>query len=138
MADGATCPFSGTMMVDVTSSTMFPKGTITAEGITFPGLPTFDICCTFNGPFGGEVWRADSSNHPGQTLELDFTTGHTPASLVSFDGGSITGDSAFGPVFPEFFYVDFSGSITPVPEPSSLALLGGGVLVFTQVRRKLR
>ena len=58
--DGATCSFSGTMMVDVTSSAAFPDGTVTAYDITFPGVAPFS-CCSSQGP-SGSGWFANSNN----------------------------------------------------------------------------
>jgi hypothetical protein len=137
-AAGATCRFSGTMMVDVTSSEDFPDGTVTALDISFPGVVPFgDI---MSEPSIGSTWSVISGNGNGP-LSLDFTTTKSPASLVGFDGGSITGNSVEGrePGGPDVtLYVNISGDITPVPEPFSLALLGAGVLTLVQgLRRKL-
>src|SRR5215469_15175261 len=79
------CSFSGTMMVDVTA------GSITTWDITFPGLPTFDNCCTSQRPPFASFWEAISSDNAGDRLILDIRATHTPASLVGFDGGSIAG-----------------------------------------------
>ena len=126
----ALCSFSGTMMVDVTA------GSITTWDIAFPGVPTFDNCCTFQGPFPS-FWEAISSNNASDRLVLDIRATHTPASLVGFDGGSIVGLRVDSPTGRELYFI-LSGSVTPVPEPSSLALLGSGVLGLAQViRRKL-
>src|SRR5262249_44071025 len=88
-APDAFCSFSGTLKVNVTSSSAHPDGTVTAVDITFPGLEPFDICCDFNGPDQENLWGADSLNHKREALVFDFTTMHTPASLVGFGGGTI-------------------------------------------------
>jgi hypothetical protein len=120
-----------------------PDGTVTALDITFPGLSKFDTITGSFLPFDN-VWTLLASNLPptrgNGTLRLAFTTTHTPASLVGFDGGSIATNAEVVITQSEGtpIYRELSGSITPVPEPSSLALLGGGVLVFVQgLRRKL-
>jgi hypothetical protein len=127
------CSFSGTLMVDVTG------GKVTAVDITFPGLPSFARLTT-SGTAAG-LWNIHVFNNvlPRLSLALSFTTIPTRGSLVGFDGGRIT----FGTVGRRFgvilIYKNLSGSITPVPEPSSRALLGPGLLCcvgFGLVRRR--
>ena len=49
---------------------------------------------------------------------LSFTTGHTPASLVGFTGGTITGGEVLEPDTGYPAYEIFNGSITAVgPAP---------------------
>jgi hypothetical protein len=136
-AAGSTCSFAGTMMVDLTSSAAFPDGTVAAYDITFPGLAAFNNCCFDQAGSISFVWIADSFNNARRVLFLNIHTTHIPASLVGFEGGSIAGAVRANPL-GHGLYSDLKGSTTPVPEPSSLALLGGGVLVFVQgLRRKL-
>jgi hypothetical protein len=78
------------------------------------------------------LWEIIAQNSPPpDELTLDFATATNPASLVGFTDGVISG----GGVPP--FYNNLSGSITPVPEPSSLVQLAGGLgwLVFGVARR---
>jgi hypothetical protein len=130
--NGATCPFSGTMMVDVTA------GFVTASDITFPGLAALNTCCVQHGSSNNDLWFTDSTDNVAEVLTLEFTTSHTPASLVGFDGGSITGLGLVTTLFanPITLYTNLSGSITPVPEPGSFALLGAGLLPVVGVIRR--
>jgi hypothetical protein len=127
----AHCAFSGTMTVDVTN------GTLETIHITFPGLSTFDTI-DLSEHYFGSTWsfRAQQGS---DSLRLIFSTAHLPASLVGFDGGSIIGSSTVSGSHGTL-YVSVTGSITPVPEPSSLVLLlGSGLLGLAEMtRRKLQ
>jgi hypothetical protein len=138
-AAGATCGFSGTIAVDVTSSAEFPNGTVTGANITFPGVVRpIRFPGALNGALQGDVWRvilADddllAAGDPNAILALEFTTGRTPASLVGFNGGTITGSNLrlrqenIGT--ETIAFANLSGDIA-VPEPSSLALLCSGLI----------
>ena len=109
----ATCPFSGTLDVDVTN------GTVSGIDITFPGLDTFDKV-VFSVPLPASV---EGTNAPslGQVLELSFT-----GNLVGFTGGTITGEAVVThDLGVEIYAVNSGGSITTVPEPSTWAMLLG-------------
>jgi hypothetical protein len=74
------------------------------------------------------LWEIMADNST-DTLDLRFITAPTLGSLVGFTGGKIFDGSANGPTgFP--LYINISGSITPVPEPSSLVLFASGMLVL--------
>jgi len=79
----------------------------------------------------GDWWRQQLPRR----LNLLFTTAPHPGSLVGLTSGSIVGATSFVPSH----YNNLSGGITPVPEPSSLLLLAGGIgwLVFGPPNRKL-
>jgi len=131
-AERATCDFSGTFQVDTTSGTIETSGL----DITLPGLTTFDVLNRSVVSLGDWVLQALDNSIPFDILDLFFTTEPTTASLVGFTGGSIVnGTVENGQAFQ--IYEAFTGSITPVPEPTSLVLLAGviGSLVFGLTRR---
>jgi hypothetical protein len=107
----ANCPFSGTLDVDVTN------GTVAGIDITFPSLDPFDrVVFSTNSPAFVEATNAPSL---GQVLELSFT-----GSLVGFTGGTITGQAVTtSDLGVALFVVNPGGSITPIPEPSTWAMM---------------
>jgi hypothetical protein len=109
----ATCPFSGTIDVDVTN------GTVPDIDITFPSLDPFDrVILSEMNP--GAFVEATNAPSLGQVLELSFT-----GSLVGFTGGTITGQAVVtSDLGIALFVVNPGGSITAaVPEPSTWAMM---------------
>jgi PEP-CTERM motif len=127
-AAGEICPFSGTLTVNVTA-----PGTIDGLDITFPSLPVFDT--VGDSVAIGSNWEILSPNSNDDELYLEFTTTPTPGSLVGFTGGTIVGVLVFDPNIVEPAYDNFTGTVTPVPEPSSLGLLAVGLLAFVGISR---
>jgi PEP-CTERM motif len=109
----ATCPFSGTLDVDVTN------GTVPDIDITFPALDPFDRVI-FSEMSPGAMVEATNAPSLGQVLNLTFT-----GSLVGFTGGTITGDVVTtSDLEVALFVVNPGGSITAaVPEPSTWAMM---------------
>jgi hypothetical protein len=107
----ATCPFSGTLDVDVTN------GTVPGIDITFPGLDPFDkVILTEMSPTTVEATNAPSL---GQVLFLTFT-----GNLVGFMGGTIIGESVVThDLGVEIYAVNSGGSIITVPESSTWAMM---------------
>jgi hypothetical protein len=122
-----TCDFSGMFQVDVTTGTYESTGL----AFTLPGLATFDSLEVSSPGF------LNVGNSSGDTLNFFFTTEPTPDSLVGFTGGTITGA---GDAAGDYVIVPDRGTIVPVPEPSSLLPLAGGLcwLVFGLARRRFR
>jgi hypothetical protein len=97
-------------------------GLVTTYDITFPGLAAFNCCVDQHGSSNNDMWFTDGTDNAAEILTLEFTNPHTPASLVGFDGGSITGLRVVTVLFAA---------------PSSLALLGAGLLpVISVIRRR--
>src|SRR5215469_10674665 len=119
------CAFSGTFRVDTT------KGTLESSGfdITFPGLPAFARLVSpvkfFS--FRGGGYCAKQHHRP---TALFFLTFPISGSLVGYKGGPKTVVPGVVISHNQDDYLIDSGSITPVPEPSSVILFASGLLVL--------
>ena len=126
--------FSGTLTIDVTT------GTLTGINVSFQGLSAFTH---IDGSFaaGTSDWEVFASNVGiNDELTLEFTTGHTPGSLVGFTGGSIVGNDVISTVSGTAYTIT-GGSLTPataVPDGgSTVSLLGFALLGLAALRRRL-
>jgi hypothetical protein len=99
--------YSGTLAVDVIA------GTVTAMDVRFQGLSPFTTINESN-PSSTSDWGMLAGSDESFVLELTFTTGHTPGSLVGFTGGTITGDEVIQPDTGLAAYEIFNGSMTAV------------------------
>jgi hypothetical protein len=129
--------FAGTLTIDVTA------GTVTAIDVTFQGLsPFYAINLSFPFP-PTSSWILVARNGGGLVNELflDFTTGHTPPSLVGFTGGTILPGTNVVTLPSTLVYDITGGSITApasVPDAgSTVSLLGFASLGLVALRRKL-
>jgi hypothetical protein len=113
---GGSCPFSGTLTIDVTT------GVATAVDITLPGLSAFDTL-VFSGqpllPLPYSVWQIIAGNAASDLAILSFRDIPEPAS-----GESIWGGGAQSSGNDTLYLID-GGSITAaaVPEPSTWAMI---------------
>ena len=129
--------FAGTLTIDVTA------GTVTAIDVTFQGLSPF-YAITQSQPFQTSNWHLAARNGGGLVNELllDFTTRHTPPSLVGFTGGTILPGTNVVTLPFTLVYDITGGSITApasVPDAgSTVSLLGCALLGLDALRRKLR
>ncbi len=130
---GSACAFSGTMTIDTT------VGTIDGLDISFPGLSAFTTLHE-EYPSGSDYTVvAENSGAAADLLSLSFTTTNS-GTLVGFQSGSIESGNVSGLLDATVYYTILSGTISaapsPTPEPSSLALLGTGILGFAGILRK--
>lgn len=116
------------------------SGTITTNGnnitdvdITFPVVSDFTYVA--DSLPAGNNWDLTAANLDGLELDLVFSTTPIPGSLAGFTGGNIVSGQVIDPEGGLTFFQGFSGGISPsltsgspVPEPSSLALLALGFM----------
>jgi len=122
------CAFSGTFRVDTT------KGTVESGGfdISLPGLPAFDRLVSSVKFFPLSKRMLLGKTAPPANCAL--LSAHFQSQVRWW--ASMGGQSQFLPGGDTFGnYLFESGSITPVPEPSSLILFASGLLVLG-LRRK--
>jgi hypothetical protein len=112
-------------------------GTATAIDLTLPGLPDF-TSITAQFPDGAFYLIQDDGNPFG--LGIAIKTSPTSSSLTGFTGGTLNADVEDESKGGTLVYLINTGTITPTitpaPEPSSVALMLLGVgLVFVMRKR---
>jgi PEP-CTERM motif len=123
---GSNCAFSGTLTADLAGNA------VTAVDINFPGLPAFASNFFFISTTTGELHLVVHNSTPGAVLDMFFTTMPNPGTILDLTSGTITGGTVMDPLGD---YTIKSGSITPVPEPRSLFLLGLALVAAVAFRR---
>jgi hypothetical protein len=118
--------FSGTLTIDVTI------GTVTAIDVSFLGFSPFNTISGSNAIAAGG-WDVHSQDAAADLLSLNFTTGHTPSSLVGFTGGDIIANisNVVDVSTLRLAYLVDSGSITApagVPDGGTTVMLLGAAL----------
>ena len=125
--------FSGTLTIDVTT------GMVTGIDVSFQGLSAFNVIFDSHAA-GTSDWEVIAANIHIDGLFLEFTTGHTPGSLVGLTGGSIVGNDVQLTVGGTAYTIT-GGSLTPAAGVSdggsTVSLLGFALLGLAALRGKL-
>ena len=123
---------SGTTTFDETTNTMLSANLLA----TGSGVGPFDVPGVF-APDGSQtvIGVGDGTD---DFVFLDFLT-PTPGSVAGFDGGPLDGESALcigSSCSGGYPALNAGGTLTPVPEPASLAMFGAGLAALGVMRRK--
>ena len=146
-------PFFGTANGSLTSAPDDPEASgpfvfdyVLETNLTGTGTRTESA---FFGPdntlFGTQIWTAEDGDDIFVEFVGDITSETTAEGIYDFVGGTgkfvgAFGQADFTAVFPDFsdVAIEFTGTLTLVPEPSSLLLVGLASLLCSTHRRRAR